>query len=143
MTIHKLAKTSSMLLATLADMEKLLKSMEDRIIAKLSDQLSADRATIDRHDPPIQQMELSLGARLVSPDSPAQPCPKKTMPSNLRRMICSLDSPPPSTYYICICIYIFLECMAEKNVCFTSKSENSSCDGVTTIFTVKKYLHLG
>lgn len=46
-TIHKLAKTSSMLLATLADMEKLLKSMEDRIIPKLSDQLSADRATID------------------------------------------------------------------------------------------------
>lgn len=75
MTIHKLAKTSSMLLATLADMEKLLISMEDRIIAKLSDQLSADRATIDRHDPPIQQMELSLNdmeARLVSPDSPAQ-----------------------------------------------------------------------
>lgn len=64
-----------MLLATLADMEKLLKSMEDRIIAKLSDQLSADRETIDRHDPPIQQMELSLNdmeARLVSPDSPAQ-----------------------------------------------------------------------
>lgn len=40
-------------------------------------------------------------------------------------------------------IYVFLECMAEKKLCFTSKSENSSCDGVTTIFTVKKYLHLG
>ena len=41
-------------------MEKLLKSMEDRIIAKLFDQLSADRATIDRHDRTIQHMETSL-----------------------------------------------------------------------------------
>lgn len=45
---------------TLADMEKLLKSMEDRIVAKLYDQLSADRATIDRHDQTIQHMETSL-----------------------------------------------------------------------------------
>lgn len=45
---------------TLADMEKLLNSMEDRIIAKLSVQLSADRATIDRHDQTIQHMETSL-----------------------------------------------------------------------------------
>lgn len=45
---------------TLADMEKLLNSMEDRIITKLSAQLSADRATIDRHDQTIQQMETSL-----------------------------------------------------------------------------------
>ena len=40
---------------TLADMEKLLTSMEDRIIAKLSDQLSADR-----HDQTIQHMEMAL-----------------------------------------------------------------------------------
>lgn len=45
---------------SLKDMEKLLKSMEDRIIAKLSDQLSADRATIDRHDQTIQHLETSL-----------------------------------------------------------------------------------
>ena len=45
---------------TLADMEKLLTSMEDRIIAKLSDQLSADRTTIDRHDQTIQHMEMAL-----------------------------------------------------------------------------------
>lgn len=45
---------------TLADMEKLLNSMEDRILAKLSAQLSADRATIDRHDQTIQHMEMSL-----------------------------------------------------------------------------------
>lgn len=54
---------------TLADMEKLLNSMEDRIIAKLSVQLSADRATIDRHDQTIQQMETSLNdmeARLLT-----------------------------------------------------------------------------
>lgn len=45
---------------TLADMEKLLKAMEDRIITKLSDQLSADHATIERHDQTIQGMETSL-----------------------------------------------------------------------------------
>ncbi|KAK1887854.1 Cell division protein ZipA [Dissostichus eleginoides] len=42
---------------TLADMEKLFLSMEERIISKLSVQLSADRATIDRHDQTIQGME--------------------------------------------------------------------------------------
>ena len=45
---------------TLADMETLLNSMEDRIVAKLSVQLSATRAIIDRHDQTIQQMETSL-----------------------------------------------------------------------------------
>ncbi|XP_060790883.1 V-set and immunoglobulin domain-containing protein 10-like 2 [Neoarius graeffei] len=40
-------------------MEKLFKSIEDRIIAKLSSQLSADQATIDRHDQSIQHMEMS------------------------------------------------------------------------------------
>ena len=45
---------------TLADMEKLLTSMEDRIIAKLADQLAADRATIARHDQTIQHMERAL-----------------------------------------------------------------------------------
>lgn len=34
--------------------------MEDHIVAKLSDQLSADLATIDRHDQSIQHMETSL-----------------------------------------------------------------------------------
>ncbi|KAJ8004198.1 hypothetical protein DPEC_G00156300 [Dallia pectoralis] len=34
--------------------------MEDRIIAKLSAKLSADRAIIERHDQTIQQMETSL-----------------------------------------------------------------------------------
>ncbi|KAF3855498.1 hypothetical protein F7725_016221 [Dissostichus mawsoni] len=43
---------------TLAAMEKLFLSMEERIIAKLSVQLSADRATIDRHDQTIQGMEI-------------------------------------------------------------------------------------
>lgn len=45
---------------TLADMEKLLKAMEDRIITKLSDQLATDHATIERHDQTIQSMETSL-----------------------------------------------------------------------------------
>lgn len=45
---------------TQADMGKLLKSMEDRIIAKLSDQLSADQATIERHDQTIQHIKTSL-----------------------------------------------------------------------------------
>jgi len=45
---------------TLADMEKLLKAMEDCIEAKLSDQLSADWAIIDRHDQTVQHMETSL-----------------------------------------------------------------------------------
>lgn len=45
---------------TLVEMEKLLKSMEDRIKAKLSDELSADQATIDRHDQTIQHIETSL-----------------------------------------------------------------------------------
>ena len=57
---------------TLADMEKLLNSMEERIIAKLSVQLSADRAIIDRHDQTIQHMESSLNdmeARLLTLES--------------------------------------------------------------------------
>ncbi|KAJ8001137.1 hypothetical protein DPEC_G00188100 [Dallia pectoralis] len=45
---------------TLADMEKLLVSMEDRIIDKLSAKLSADREIIERHDQTIQQIETSL-----------------------------------------------------------------------------------
>ena len=45
---------------TRADMEKLLLGMEERRISKISIQLSADRATIDRHDETIQQMETSL-----------------------------------------------------------------------------------
>lgn len=45
---------------TITDMEKLLMAMEDRIITKLSDQLSAGRATIERHDQAIQDMETSL-----------------------------------------------------------------------------------
>uniref|UniRef100_A0A3P8S1B4 L1 transposable element RRM domain-containing protein n=1 Tax=Amphiprion percula TaxID=161767 RepID=A0A3P8S1B4_AMPPE len=45
---------------TPADMEKLLRSMEDRIIEKLSAQLFADRAIIERHDQTIQHMEVSL-----------------------------------------------------------------------------------
>ncbi|KAK1904349.1 LINE-1 retrotransposable element ORF1 protein [Dissostichus eleginoides] len=45
---------------TLADMEKLFLSMEERIISKLSVQLSADRATVDRHDQTIQGMEVAL-----------------------------------------------------------------------------------
>ena len=57
---------------TLADMEKLLNSMEERIIAKLSVQLSADRSIIDRHDQTIQHMESSLNdmeARLLTLES--------------------------------------------------------------------------
>lgn len=45
---------------TLADMVRLLSLMGARIIEKLSAQLSADQATIDRHDLTIQQMEISL-----------------------------------------------------------------------------------
>lgn len=45
---------------TLADMEKLLKSIEGRIITKLSDQLSTDRSTIEQHDQTIQHLETSL-----------------------------------------------------------------------------------
>ncbi|KAJ8002296.1 hypothetical protein DPEC_G00178410 [Dallia pectoralis] len=41
-------------------MKKLLVSMEDRIIDKLSAKLSADRAIIERHDQTIQQIEMSL-----------------------------------------------------------------------------------
>lgn len=44
----------------MADMEELLKSMEDRIRAKLSVQLFADWATINEHDWTIQHMEMSL-----------------------------------------------------------------------------------
>lgn len=40
-------------------MERLLTSMEERIIAKLSTQLSADRAIIDQHHKAIQQLETS------------------------------------------------------------------------------------
>lgn len=45
---------------TLADMEKLLNSTEDRIITKVSVQLSADRSVINRHDQTTQHMETSL-----------------------------------------------------------------------------------
>lgn len=45
---------------TLADMEKLLKAMEDRIITKLSDQFSVDHATTEQHDEMIKHMEASL-----------------------------------------------------------------------------------
>lgn len=45
---------------TLPDMERLLTSMEDRIITKLSAQLSANRAIIDQHHESIQQLETSL-----------------------------------------------------------------------------------
>ena len=44
-------------LLTLPDMERLLTSMEERIIAKLSAQLSAERAIIDQHHKTIQQLE--------------------------------------------------------------------------------------
>ena len=47
-------------LLTLGDVDKLLKSMEGCIIAKLSDQLSADQTTSDRHYQTIQHMETSL-----------------------------------------------------------------------------------
>ena len=46
-------------LLTLPDMERLLTSMEERIIAKLSAQLSAERAIIDQHHETIQQLETS------------------------------------------------------------------------------------
>lgn len=42
---------------TLMDMERLLTSMEERIIAKLSAQISADRAIINQHQEAIQQLE--------------------------------------------------------------------------------------
>lgn len=45
---------------TLPDMERLLTSMEERIIAKLSAQLSANRAIIDQHHESIQQLETSV-----------------------------------------------------------------------------------
>lgn len=45
---------------TKADMEAMLLSLEERIIAKLSSQLSADRALIEQHDQTIQQMETSM-----------------------------------------------------------------------------------
>lgn len=53
-------------------MEKLLNSMEDRIITKLSVQLSADREIINHHDQTIQHMEMSLNdmeTRLVTLES--------------------------------------------------------------------------
>ena len=46
-------------LLTLPDMERLLTSMEERIIAKLSAQLSAEGAIIDQHHETIQQLETS------------------------------------------------------------------------------------
>ena len=45
---------------TLCDMERLLTSMEERIVAKLSAQLSADREIIDQHHATIQHLETSL-----------------------------------------------------------------------------------
>lgn len=45
---------------TLADMEKLLKSIDGRIITKLSDQLSTDRSTTEQHGQTIQHLETSL-----------------------------------------------------------------------------------
>lgn len=52
--------TDASKLLTLPDMERLLTSMEERIIAKLSAQLSANRAIIDQHHESIQQLETSL-----------------------------------------------------------------------------------
>lgn len=42
---------------TLLDMERLLTSMEERIVAKLSAQLLADRANIDQHHKATHQLE--------------------------------------------------------------------------------------
>lgn len=42
---------------TLLDMERLLTSMEERIVAKLSAQLLADRANIDQHHKVTHQLE--------------------------------------------------------------------------------------
>ena len=58
LTVEKPGSEASNLL-TLTDMEKLLTSMEERIIAKLSAQLSAERAIIDQHHETIQQLETS------------------------------------------------------------------------------------
>ena len=56
-----LVKMNSMLLAMpLADMENLLNLTEERLTAKLSVQLSADRAIIDRHEQTIQHVKMSL-----------------------------------------------------------------------------------
>lgn len=64
LTECKLAKTSSTLLAMHHSpwwtWRNFLKSMEDRIIAKLSVQHATDGATIDRHNPTTQHMETSL-----------------------------------------------------------------------------------
>ncbi|KAJ8392643.1 hypothetical protein AAFF_G00073170 [Aldrovandia affinis] len=54
---QEMQQTASNAPPTLADMEKLLKSTEDRIIAKLSIQLSANRVIIDRHEQTIQEVE--------------------------------------------------------------------------------------
>lgn len=45
---------------TLPDMERLLTSMEERIVTKLSAQLSANREIIDQHHETIQHLEVSL-----------------------------------------------------------------------------------
>lgn len=59
---------------TLPDMERLLTSMEERIVAKLSAQLSANRAIIDQHHETIQQLETSLNETQERLDSLESTC---------------------------------------------------------------------